>query len=41
VQTQTEWEKVVCRITKNGSKSTKAAGLARLNWVLDGGSRYD
>lgn len=39
MQTQREWEQVVERITRTGQKSSRAAGEARLNAVLDGGSQ--
>lgn len=39
IQTQREWEQIVERITPTGSKSSAAAGMARLNWIMDGGSQ--
>lgn len=40
MQSRREWEQVVERITPNGAKSSAAAGMARLNAILDGGSQY-
>jgi len=39
MQSRREWEQVVERITPNGTKSSAAAGMARLNAILDGGSQ--
>lgn len=39
MQSRREWEQVVERITPNGAKSSAAAGMARLNAILDGGSQ--
>ena len=38
IQSQREWEQVVERITPTGAKSTAAAGMERLRWIMDGGS---
>lgn len=38
MQTTREWKKVVERITPTGTKTSKAAGLARLRSVMDGGA---
>ena len=39
IQTKREWDQVAERINPMGAKSTKAAGMAKLNAVLDGGSQ--
>ena len=39
MQSRREWEQVVERITPNGTKSSAAAGIARLNAILDGGTQ--
>lgn len=39
IQTQREWYQVLERITPTGSKSSTSAGMSRLNWIMDGGSR--
>ena len=39
VQTQREWEKIVERISPTGAKTSAAAGLRRLNYIMDGGSQ--
>ncbi|MEP1519385.1 hypothetical protein [Ascidiaceihabitans sp.] len=39
VQSKAEWDKIVERITPAGSKSSASAGLARLNYIMDGGSQ--
>lgn len=39
IQSKREWEQVVERVTLAGTKSTKLAGMARLNGVLDFGSQ--
>lgn len=36
IHTRREWEQVVERITPDGSKSSAAAGVGRLNWLMDG-----
>ncbi|MDO5604391.1 MAG: hypothetical protein Q4G25_04420 [Paracoccus sp. (in: a-proteobacteria)] len=38
MQSKREWEQVQERITPTGTKTTAAAGLARLRYILDGGS---
>ncbi len=39
IQSKREWEQVVERITATGKKTSAAAGMARLNAILDGGSQ--
>lgn len=39
VQTRREWEQIVERITPTGTPSSAAEGMARLNWIMDGGSQ--
>ncbi|SDX60911.1 hypothetical protein [Litoreibacter albidus] len=39
IQSAREWEQVIERVSKNGSKTGKVAGMARLNGVLDFGSQ--
>ncbi|WP_298262168.1 hypothetical protein [uncultured Litoreibacter sp.] len=39
IQSRREWEQVIERVSQDGSKTGKAAGMARLNYVLDFGSQ--
>ncbi|MEP3348272.1 MAG: hypothetical protein ABJN34_17460 [Litoreibacter sp.] len=39
IQSRREWEQVIERVSQTGTKTGKAAGMARLNGVLDFGSQ--
>jgi hypothetical protein len=38
VQSKREWAQIVERVTPNGTKSSKTAGMSRLNYIMDGGN---
>ncbi|MBT0958122.1 hypothetical protein IV417_12055 [Alphaproteobacteria bacterium KMM 3653] len=41
VQTRLEWQKIAERVTPTGTKSSYAAGMSRLNWVMDFGNQTE